>query len=156
MSASLLRRGLELLSGDVTDNVKRKKKQMPGSATVMELVSSNRQGVKKQVKRLQGRLGSGKSKATVKNRRIRSAVEEFRRKQKKSHLSANLKYLTGTSYKASDSETLKIQNQNTGRQSRSRVDKITKKSKEPQSLFTEEEFQQFQKEYFGRLIEKKK
>lgn len=54
-----------------------KKQQTPSSATVMELVSTNRQGVTKQVKRLQGRLGPGKSKATVKDKRIKSAVGQY-------------------------------------------------------------------------------
>lgn len=58
---------------DVT-KVKKKQQQTPSSATVMELVSTKRQGVTKQVKRLQGRLGPGKSKATVKDKRIKSAV----------------------------------------------------------------------------------
>lgn len=62
------------------DEVKAHKKQQqtPSSAKVMELVSTNRQGVSKQVKRLQGRLGSGKSKATVKDKRIKSAVGQYR------------------------------------------------------------------------------
>ncbi|XP_026215022.1 active regulator of SIRT1 [Anabas testudineus] len=159
MSASLIRRGLELLSDDIKDvsKAKRKKKQQtPSSATVMELVSTKRQGVTKQVKRLQGRLGPGKSKATVKDKRIKSAVEEFRKKQGKSQLSANLKYFMETGYKTSDSETLKILSHNSGRQSRNRPERPPKKAKEPQSLFTEEEFQQFQKEYFGRTVEEKK
>lgn len=158
MSASLIRRGLELLSDDIKNvsKVKRKQQQTPSSATVMELVSTKRQGVTKQVKRLQGRLGPGKSKATVKDKRIKSAVEEFRKKQGKSQMSANLKYFMETSCKATDSDSMKIQNHNTGRQSRNRPDRPAKKTKEPQSLFTEEEFQQFQKEYFGRTVEEKK
>ncbi|XP_018540876.1 ribosomal protein S19 binding protein 1 [Lates calcarifer] len=159
MSASLVRRGLQLLSDDIKDvsKVKKKKQQQtPSSATVMELVSTKRQGVTKQVKRLQGRLGPGKSKATVKDKRIKSAVEEFRKKQGKSQLSANLRYFMETGCKATDSDTLKILSHNTGRQSRNRPDRPPKKPKEPQSLFTEEEFQQFQKEYFGRTVEKKK
>ncbi|XP_040892920.1 ribosomal protein S19 binding protein 1 [Toxotes jaculatrix] len=159
MSASLVRRGLELLSDDIKDVNKVKKKrqqqQTPSSATVMELVSTKRQGVTKQVKRLQGRLGPGKSKATVKDKRIKSAVEEFRKKQGKSQMSANLKYFMETGYKATDSDTLKILSHNSGRQSRNRPDKQGKKPKEPQSLFTEEEFEQFQKEYFGRTVEEK-
>ncbi|XP_041641496.1 ribosomal protein S19 binding protein 1 [Cheilinus undulatus] len=156
MSASLIRRGLELLSDDIKDVSKAKKKkqqQTPSSATVMELVSTKRQGVTKQVKRLQGRLGPGKSKATVKDKRIKSAVEEFRKKQRTSQMSANLKYFMTTGYKATDSDTLKILNHNTGRQSRNRREPQVKKAKEPESLFTEEEFQQFQKEYFGRTVE---
>lgn len=53
---------------------KKKKGQTPSLATVMGLVSTKRQGVTRQVKRLQGRLGPGKSKATVKDKRIKSAV----------------------------------------------------------------------------------
>lgn len=160
MSASLIRRGLELLSDDTKDASKKTKKkkpqqQTPSSATVMKLVSTKRQGVTKQVKRLQGRQGPGKSKATVKDKRIKSAVEEFRKKQGKSHMSANLKYFMETGYKATNSDTLKILSHNSGRQSRNRPDRTTKKSKEPESLFTEKEFQQFQKEYFGRIVEKK-
>lgn len=159
MSASLIRRGLELLSDDIKDASKEKKKkqqqQTPSSATVMDLVSTKRQGVTKQVKRLQGRLGPGKSKATVKDKRIKSAVEEFRKTQRKSHMSENLKYFMQTGYRTSDSDTMTILNHNTGRQSRNRPEQPAKKAKEPQSLFSEEEFQQFQKEYFGRTVEKK-
>ncbi|XP_028268947.1 active regulator of SIRT1 [Parambassis ranga] len=156
MSASLIRKGLELLSDDIKDVSKVKKQQQtPSSATVMDLVSTNRQGVTKQVKRLQGRLGPGKSKATVKDKRIKSAVEEFRKKQGKSHLNDNLQYFMKSSGKAPDSDTLKILNYNSGRQSRSHPDKPVKKAKEPQSLFTEEEFQKFQMEYFGRTVEEK-
>ncbi|XP_039666814.1 ribosomal protein S19 binding protein 1 [Perca fluviatilis] len=159
MSASLIRRGLELLNDDIKDVKKvqkKKKQQTPSSAKVMELVSTRRQGVTKQVKRLQGRLGPGKSKATVKDKRIKSAVEEFRKKQGKSHMSDNLKYFMETGYKATDSDTSKILSHNSGRQSRNRPEQPTKKAKESQSLFTEEEFQQFQKEYFGRTVEEKK
>ncbi|XP_042341858.1 ribosomal protein S19 binding protein 1 [Plectropomus leopardus] len=158
MSASLLRRGLELLNDDIKDatKVKKKQQQTPSSATVMELVSTKRQGVTKQVKRLQGRLGPGKSKATVKDKKTKSAVEEFRKTQRKSQMSTNLKYFMETGYKAADSDTLKILSHNTGRQSRNHPEKCAKKAKEPESLFTEEEFQQFQKEYFGRTVEEKK
>ncbi|XP_029978648.1 active regulator of SIRT1 [Sphaeramia orbicularis] len=158
MSAALIRRGLELLSDDIKDasKVQKKKQSTPNSASVMELVSTKRQGVTKQVKRLQGRLGPGKSKATVKDKRIRSAVDEFRKKQKKSQMSVNLRYFMANVSKATDSDTLKILNHHPGRQSRNRPERPTKKSKEPQSLFTEEEFQQFQKEYFGRTVEEKK
>ncbi|XP_062292690.1 ribosomal protein S19 binding protein 1 [Scomber scombrus] len=163
MSASLIRRGLELLSDDIKNVSKGKKKKTtqqqqkktPSSATVMDLVSTKRQGVTKQVKRLQGRLGPGKSKATVKDKRIKSAVEEFRKKQGKNQMSSNLKYFMETTCKATDSDTLKILSHHTGRQSRNRPEKLAKKAKEPESLFTEEDFQQFQKEYFGRTVEKK-
>ncbi|KAK0133844.1 hypothetical protein N1851_030621 [Merluccius polli] len=81
MSASMIRRGLELLSNDMKDVGKGKAgqvkpRQTPSSARVMELVGSQRQGVTRQVRRLQGRLGPGKSKATVKHKRIKNAVGE--------------------------------------------------------------------------------
>uniref|UniRef100_A0A0E9X0S7 Active regulator of SIRT1 n=1 Tax=Anguilla anguilla TaxID=7936 RepID=A0A0E9X0S7_ANGAN len=59
----------------------------------------------------------------------------------------------GLGYKAEQSDTQKILLQNKGRQSRNRPDPPAKKQKEQRSLFTEEEFQQFQKEYFGRTVE---
>ncbi|KAF6720157.1 Active regulator of SIRT1 [Oryzias melastigma] len=153
MSVSLIRRGLELLSDDIEDLKVKKKKTTPNTAAAMEQISTNRQGVTRQVKRLQGRLGPGKSKATVKDKRIKSAIEEFRKKQGKTNLSANLKYFTKTTSKPTGSDTFKIQNHNKGRQSRNRPDNPAKKPKETQSLFTEEEFQQFQKEYFGKTVE---
>lgn len=157
MSASLIRRGLELFDDDFKDarkvKEKKKPKQTPGSATVMELVSTKRLGVTKQVKRLQGRQGPGKSKTTVKDKKIKSAVEEFKKKQRKSQMSANLQYFMETSCKATDSDTSKILNHNLGRQSRNLRKPLERKTKEPKSLFTEEEFQQFQKEYFGRTVE---
>lgn len=52
----------------------KKKQQTPSASTVREMVSTKRQGVTKEIKRLQGRLGPGKSKATVKDKRIKSAV----------------------------------------------------------------------------------
>lgn len=116
-------------------------------------------------------------------------TEEFKKKQKKSHMSFNLKYFTDTSCKATECDTTKVQEKtgdwinghgqletsvlcfycssnithassfspqiishNTGRQSRNKLNqkaKKAKKDKKPESLFTEEEFQQFQREYFG-------
>ncbi|XP_056265288.1 ribosomal protein S19 binding protein 1 [Pseudoliparis swirei] len=160
MSVSLVRKGLELLGDEVKDvskgKTQKKKKSTPGSASVMQLVSTKRQGVTRQVHRLQGRLGPGRSKATVKDKRIKSAVEEFRKKQKKSQMSANLKYFMGDDDKTPDSDTLKILSHIPSRRSRDRPAQAAKKVEETQSVFTEKEFQQFQKEYFGRTVEKKK
>ncbi|XP_034004113.1 active regulator of SIRT1 [Trematomus bernacchii] len=160
MSASLVRRGLELLNEDIKDvskeKKKKKKKKTPSPVDVMDLVSSKRSGVTKQKKRLQGQMGPGRNKATVKDKRIKSAVEEFRKKQKKSQLSVNLKYFMEDVDKARDSDTAKILSHNSGRQSRNRPDAPAPKTPEKESLFTEKEFQQFQKEYFGRTVEEKK
>ncbi|KAJ8406701.1 hypothetical protein AAFF_G00296170 [Aldrovandia affinis] len=167
MSASMVRRGLELLSNDikgVSRGKKRKAKKQLVHQTgggrggqrkggVMGQISSNKQGVTKQVRRLQGRLGSGKSKATVKDKRIKCAVDEFRKKQKQSQLSKNLRYFQGFEYKAEQSDTQKILLHNHGRQSRNRPDHSVQKQREKRSLFTEEEFQQFQKDDKGREAE---
>ncbi|KAG9338876.1 hypothetical protein JZ751_025316 [Albula glossodonta] len=164
MSASMIRRGLELLSDDIKgvpgqSNQKAKNKQLShqgggrGEGGLMDQISSNRQGVTKQVRRLQGRLGAGKSKATVKDKHIKCAVDEFRKKQKQSQLSKNLGYFLGVGYKAEQADTHKILLQNRGRQSRNRPDRPVKRQKEQKSLFTEEEFQEFQKAYFGRTVE---
>ncbi|XP_019717859.1 active regulator of SIRT1 [Hippocampus comes] len=153
MSASLVRRGLELLSNDIKtgNNVKKRQARTPNTAAAKALVSTNRQGVTRQVKRLQGRLGPGKSKATVKDKMIKCALDEFRKTKETSQMTANLKYFTRTSFKATASDTLKIQNYNKGRLSRNRPNRpAAHKPKKTQSVFTEEEFQQFQKEYFGR------
>ncbi|KAK5873328.1 hypothetical protein PBY51_018377 [Eleginops maclovinus] len=157
MSASLVRRGLELLSEhtDVSKGKKKKQKTL-SAADVMDRVSSKRQGVTRQKRRLQGELGPGRNRATVKDKRIRSAVEEFRKKQKKSQLSANLKYFMEDVDKSRESDTAKILSHHSGRQSRNRPDPPAPKASEKESLFTEKEFQQFQKEYFGRTVEKRK
>lgn len=61
-----------LFTPQVADKVKKKKQQTPSSDTVMDLVSTKRQKVTKQ-----GRLGPGKSKATAKDQRIKSAVGQY-------------------------------------------------------------------------------
>ncbi|XP_061840557.1 active regulator of SIRT1 [Nerophis lumbriciformis] len=151
MSASLVRRGLELLSKDIKSDMRGKKKKKPptpSSATVRTLVSTKRQGVTRQVKRLQGRLGPGKSKATVKDKRIKCVVEEFRKKQRKSLMKQNLKFLMRDGFKATMSDTLKIQSYNTGRQSCNHPNEDSQTPKDT-PVFTEEEFEHFQREYFG-------
>jgi len=153
----MLRRGLELLNEDLKDvnsgPSKQKKKKKAGT-TVKDLVSTNRDGVRKQLRLLQQGRGTGKkSKATVKDKRVRSAIDEYRKKQTKSHLSSNLKYFLGTDHAAKQSATQKILNHNAGRQSRHRPDGRVRKPREEKSVFTEDEFQAFQKEYFGKIVE---
>ncbi|KPP56918.1 active regulator of SIRT1-like, partial [Scleropages formosus] len=112
----------------------------------MDQISSNKQGVTKQIRRLRGQRGLARPQASVKDKRIKSAVEEFRKRQKKSCLKQNLQYFLGTKCKADQKDTSKIQFQNCGRQSRNKPDHHVKKPMEPKSLFTEEEFEQFQKD----------
>ncbi|KAG7271898.1 hypothetical protein CRUP_038150 [Coryphaenoides rupestris] len=156
MSASVVRRGLDLLSDDMREVGKgntskaKRRQQTPSKAKAMDLVSTHRQGVTKRVKRLQGRLGPGKSKATAKDKRIKNAVEEFRKTQGKDHLADNLAYFLGSSYTANEAVTKKILSQHGGRQARNRPDAPVRKPAESASVFSEEEFQKFQKEYFGQ------
>ncbi|KAK2857536.1 hypothetical protein Q7C36_005455 [Tachysurus vachellii] len=151
MSISLLKRGLELLNADLKVVPKeQKKKKSPRKTSVMDQISTNKQGVRKQVRRLQTHNTTRKNNATVKNKQIKNALEEYRKKQKKSQLDHNLKYFLGTSYKMKESCTKKIVQQNAGRQSRYHPEKPIKKQ-EKRSIFTEAEFQKFQEEYFSKL-----
>lgn len=154
MSASMVRRGLELLNEDIKDvNSGSKHKKRKTGPSARDLISSNRQGVRKQLRRLQGHQGAQKSKATVKDKHVKSAIDEYRRKQTKSQLRANLQYFLGTNSAAKQSSTQKIVNQNSGRQSRFQPDRPVVKPKEEKSIFSEDEFQAFQKEYFGKIVE---
>ncbi|XP_017336220.1 ribosomal protein S19 binding protein 1 [Ictalurus punctatus] len=148
MSISLLRRGLELLNEDLKGVAKGPKKKCTKKASVMDQISTNKQGVRKQLRRLQPHNTTRKNKATVKDKQIRNALEEYRKKQKKSQLNSNLQYFLGNSYKMQTSCTQKIVHQNVGRQSRHQPEKPVKKQ-EKQSIFTEAEFQKFQEEYFS-------
>lgn len=147
MSAALVRRGLELLSVDLKEGRDMKKKQKAQKVTELG-------GSQKYSKRRLGRPAAGQSRATVKNKRTRSAVEEFRRKQQKRQMGVDLQYFLQSHSKAAHYETSKILYQHSGRQSRNRPERPVEKAKEPQSLFTEDEFQQFQKDYFGKTVEK--
>ncbi|XP_026869418.1 active regulator of SIRT1 isoform X1 [Electrophorus electricus] len=150
MSISVIRRGLELLSNDIKDGGKSQKKSCQ-KTTLMDQISSNKQGVRKQIRQLQAHSQARKSKVTVKNKNVKNALEEYRKKQKKSQLSANLEYFLGTSYVTQEHHTKKIQQQNTGRLSRHQPEQPVRKPAQEKSIFTEEEFQKFQKEYFANL-----
>ncbi|KAL4647818.1 active regulator of SIRT1 [Arapaima gigas] len=163
MSVSLVRRGLDLLSDDVksfTEDKNRKRKKAKSKSTaeenkekrIMDQISSNKQGVTRQIRRLRGQHCSAKPRATIKDKKMKSAVDEFRKRQK-SYLKQNLRYFVGKKINGSQSDTAKIQAQNRGRQSRNKPNTVSKKPKKPKSVFTEEEFEQFQKEYFGRTVE---
>ncbi|XP_060774828.1 ribosomal protein S19 binding protein 1 [Neoarius graeffei] len=152
MSSSLLKRGLELFNEDPKGAAKvhqKKKKKSTKKASVMDQISTNKQGVRKRLRRVQGRK-SRKNKVMVKDKRIRNALELYRKKQKKSQLDANLRYFLKNSYKMEESCTKKIAEQSVGRQSRHKPEKPVKK-REKRPIFTEAEFQKFQEEYFSKL-----
>lgn len=63
------------LSVDAGKNPKKKKKG-PQKASLMDQISSNKQGVRKQIRQLQANSRTPKSKATVKDKKIKNALGE--------------------------------------------------------------------------------
>ncbi|KAJ0033111.1 hypothetical protein NQD34_000218 [Periophthalmus magnuspinnatus] len=141
MSAALVRRGLELLSADISEGPDGKKK------TKQKVMKD---GVSKRSSKAPP---LGPHRATVKGRRMRSALEEASRGQQKEHTAVTLQYFLHSGSSGSGDQTAKILKQNSGRQSKNHVGDSTQRPQKPQSVFTEEEFQQFQREYFGRTVE---
>ncbi|MBN3281064.1 AROS regulator, partial [Polyodon spathula] len=156
MSLSLIRKGLDLFSEDIKEvggsagRGKPKRGAEPGGG--MNRTDSKRVGVKKQRQRIHGTAGKRRNRATVKNKTVKSAIEEYRKNQPTSHLEENLAYMLGKTVTAETAVTQRIVLQNRGRRSRDRPAEEKKKPQE-KSLFTEADFQNFQKEFFGRRVE---
>ncbi|XP_051562923.1 ribosomal protein S19 binding protein 1 [Myxocyprinus asiaticus] len=150
MSASLIRRGLELFNEK--DGQKCKQKNSSHKASLMNQINSNKQRVHKQIRRLKNQRGAVKSKTTVKDKHIKYALDEYRKKQKKkkSQLTSNLEYFLSTDYKTQTNHSTKIIKQNSGRRACHQPD-LPDTKQEEKSVFTEKEFQKFQKEYFTNL-----
>ncbi|XP_007503224.1 active regulator of SIRT1 [Monodelphis domestica] len=124
MSASLLRKGLELL-GEPTGSRAGPQKRPPG----------------KRPPRKNG--------ATVKGKVTKSALEEFQKRQNQDHLLENLRFMKQKRVAADPKVTSKILLQNRGRKARDRPATKPEKEKSQGTVFTEEDFQKFQEEYFG-------
>lgn len=137
MSASLLRKGLELLEAP-------KASPCPKGAATVALPA------KRSLKRRRKEMVSGrrKEKATIKGRVTKSALEEYRKQQDIDHFQENLKYLMSSQFTADHTITQKVLDQNRGRKSQDRPEEEAKK-KPKGTVFTEEDFQRFEKEYFG-------
>ncbi|XP_062989623.1 active regulator of SIRT1 [Elgaria multicarinata webbii] len=139
MSASLLRKGLELLeaTGVSTSQAKR-------AATTAQ---ANKQSLKRTRKK---KLfsGSKRDKATVKGKVTKSALEEYRKCQAVDHFQENMKYMTSSQFIADSTVTEMILTQNRGRKARDHTQEKAKKKPEG-TVFTEEDFQKFEREYFG-------
>ncbi|XP_056100979.1 ribosomal protein S19 binding protein 1 isoform X1 [Rhinichthys klamathensis goyatoka] len=150
MSASLIRRGLELFSEK--DAVKhRPKKSSSRKSALMKRISTDKQGVQKRIRQIQRPGGSSRrSTNTVKDKHVRSALDEYRKKQKKSKLGLNLKYFLSSASKTQSSHATKIVEQKSSRRACHQPDRPARKPAE-ESVFTEDEFQKFQKEYFSNL-----
>uniref|UniRef100_A0A8C1EE47 Active regulator of SIRT1 n=1 Tax=Cyprinus carpio TaxID=7962 RepID=A0A8C1EE47_CYPCA len=76
--------------------------------------------------------------------------DEYRKKQKKSQLKSNVEYFLASDHKTQSRDTRKIVQQHSGRRSCHRPDPPASKPEE-ESVFTEKDFQKFQKEYFSNL-----
>ncbi|XP_041033482.1 active regulator of SIRT1-like [Carcharodon carcharias] len=152
MSATLIRKGLDFMSGDVRVSGKGKgrKKAIPGhssGADRLRLVNTNKKGIKKQLERIQGQ-GKKMNKATVKGKVVKSALEEYWKKRAADHTEENLRYMLGSKFLTEGSVTQKVLMYSQGRKAKDRPEKKEVK-KEEKSIFTESEFRNFEKEYFG-------
>ncbi|KAH0616870.1 hypothetical protein JD844_028313 [Phrynosoma platyrhinos] len=138
MSVSLLRKGLELL-------------ETAGASTPRAKKAASAQPNKKSLKRTRRKkkwLGSGRNQATIKGKVIKSAVEEYRKCQAVDHFQENLQYMMSSQFITDNTVTQKVLAQNRGRKARDRPQEETKKKPEG-TVFTEEDFQRFEREYFG-------
>ncbi|OCT85499.1 active regulator of SIRT1 [Xenopus laevis] len=148
MSASLLRKGLDLLKEERSDIETKSKKRKAGSDP-KHCLTSGKTGMKKQLRRLKQQGQRQDQKATAKGRVIRSAVEEFKKQSAKDHLQENLKYMLESRSVASKEVVDKILKQNRGRKAKDNRIKQEKVIKE-KSVFSDADFKRFEMEYFGR------
>ncbi|XP_048056807.1 ribosomal protein S19 binding protein 1 [Megalobrama amblycephala] len=149
MSASLIRRGLELFSDK--DGVKRTQKRGGArQSALMQRISSDKQGVQRRIRQLQRPGGAARSTTTVKDKRIRSALDVYRKKRKRSNYGTNLSYFRCKANKTQSSHAAEIVEKNSSRRACHQPDQPVKKTAE-KSVFTEAEFRKFQKEYFSNL-----
>ncbi|XP_056379886.1 active regulator of SIRT1 [Hyla sarda] len=143
MSAALLRKGLELLGSDTGGVKKRPKRNNPQAS-----LSSHKTGMKKQRRKLKRQGTPQNQRASAKDRVIRSAVEEYKKQIAQDHLAQNLKYMFASQAVTNKVSCSKILTQHCGRKAK---DQVVEKQKvvQEKSVFTDRDFQKFQKEYFG-------
>ncbi|NXU61544.1 AROS regulator, partial [Horornis vulcanius] len=91
----------------------------------------------------------GRNKATVKGRVVKSATEEYRKKKPVNHLRENLQYMLKGRLVADKAVTEQVLAQNRGRKSKDQPPEKTEKKKPKGTVFTEEDFRKFEREYFG-------
>ncbi|XP_074083075.1 active regulator of SIRT1 [Macrotis lagotis] len=128
MSASLLRRGLELLGEPAGSGPGRGAHKRPAGKP---------------------RAGRKAATATAKGKVVESALEEFQKRQRRDHLEENLRFMKQKRVVADRKITTKILLQNQGRKARDRPATKPEKEKPQGTVFTEEDFRKFQEEYFG-------
>nr|XP_020143380.1 active regulator of SIRT1 isoform X2 [Microcebus murinus] len=137
MSAALLRRGLELLAESEAPRA------APGQAKPSGAPVKRTQKAK--ATRAQILRNSAKGKVP------KSALAEYQKRECRDHLRENVKFMTSARSTVAESVTQQILRQNRGRKACDRpVAKTKKKKKKAEgTVFTEEDFQKFQLEYFG-------
>nr|XP_009933317.1 PREDICTED: active regulator of SIRT1 [Opisthocomus hoazin] len=77
-------------------------------------------------------------------------AEEYHKKKPVNHLRANLQYMLKGRFVANKAITEQVLAQNRGRKSKDRPPKKAAKKKPEGTVFTEEDFRKFEREYFGR------
>lgn len=136
MSAALLRRGLELLG------VPEAPEAAPGQ-------TKPSQAPKKRTRKAKATQAQ-KLRNSAKGKVPKSALAEFQKREHQGYLGVNLRFMTSARSTVSESVTRQIVRQNRGRKACDRpVTKKKKKKKAEGTVFTEEDFQKFQQEYFG-------
>ncbi|KFU83612.1 Active regulator of SIRT1, partial [Chaetura pelagica] len=98
-------------------------------------------------RRVVGALGN---KATVKGRVVKSAIEEYHKRKPVNHLRTNLQYMLKGRVVANKAITEQVLAQNRGRKAKDQPPKKAAKKKPEGTVFTEEDFRKFEREYFGR------
>ncbi|XP_073500367.1 active regulator of SIRT1 [Phyllobates terribilis] len=148
MSAAMIRKGLELLGSDSRDNNMSSLKKRKAEKNQQTTLSSHKIGMKKQRRRLKQQGVPQNQRASAKDRVIRSAVEEYKKRTAQDYLAQNLEYMRGSQAVARKVSCSKILAQHSGRKARDQRGEEEKKVQE-KSMFTDQDFKKFQKEYFG-------
>ncbi|XP_006890169.1 PREDICTED: active regulator of SIRT1 [Elephantulus edwardii] len=136
MSASLLRRGLELLAASEASRPASSQAKPKGASVVKRA----RRAKKAQARELRN---------SAKGKVPKSALAEYQKRECRDHLRENLQLLACARSTVDKTITRKILLQNRGRKACDRPVVKTKKKKAEGTVFTEEDFQKFQQEYFG-------
>ncbi|XP_060101404.1 active regulator of SIRT1 [Heteronotia binoei] len=142
MSASLLRKGLELLEASTASA-----SQPKGMATTT--TQPKKQLLTRKKKKILSRRK--RDKATVKGKVTKSVLEEYQKLQATDHFQENLQYMMNSQFVTEGAITQKVLAQNRGRKARDNTEEEAKKKPEG-TVFTDEDFQKFEKEYFAGAV----
>ncbi|XP_072167742.1 active regulator of SIRT1-like [Diadema setosum] len=153
MSSSLVRKGLELFSddtvldcsGESTGSKKTKKKGGPSSMRredLMKCISTNKKGVKKQLKRLTHKQIQG---PTAKAGKMKSSIDAFLKSKPADSTETNIQLLLSLSKGHSSTSKSYAKIMEHSRRKSGRQNQTEESTKE--SGFTEEDFALFEKEY---------